>query len=45
MKLIQLPGKEKLLISKQKALNFNTTNAFCMEILFLENRSQFLFLG
>ena len=32
MKLIKQPGKEKLLISKQKALSFNTTNTFCMKI-------------
>ena len=45
MKLIQQPGKKKLLISKQKALNFNTTNTFCMEIFFHENSLKFLFLG
>ena len=45
MKLIQHPGKEKVLISKQKALSFKTTNTFSMQILFLENSSDFLFLG
>ena len=39
MKLIQQPGKEKLLILKQKALSFSTTNIFCMKIFFLENSS------
>ena len=42
MKLIQKPGEEKLLISKQKALS---TNLFCMKIYFLENRLNFLFSG
>ena len=37
--------KEKLLISKQIGLNFDTKNTFCMEIFFLENSSKFLFLG
>ena len=32
MKLIQQPGKEKLLISKQKTPSFNTENTFCMKI-------------
>ena len=31
MKLIQQPVEEKLLISKQKALSFNTTNIFLYE--------------
>ena len=30
---------------KTKALNFKAANAFCMQILFLENSSDFLFLG
>ena len=38
------PGKERLLISKQKALNFNTTNNFCVEDFFQDNSSNFLFL-
>ena len=37
--------KWELLVSKQKALNFNTTNIFCMKISFIENSSIFLFLG
>ena len=45
MKLIQQPGKEKLLILKQKALSFSVTNTFCMKIFFPENSSDFLFLG
>ena len=30
MKLIKQPGKEKILILKQKALSFSTTNTFCI---------------
>ena len=30
---------------KTKALKFKATNAFCMQILLLENSSDFLFLG
>ena len=44
MKLIQQPGKEKLLISKQKALSFNTTNIFCMKISSKKISQFFLFL-
>ena len=44
MKLMQQPGKEKLLILKQEALIFSTANTFCMKIFFLENSSIFLFL-
>ena len=41
MKLIQQPGEEKLLISKQKALSLQY---FCMKIFCIENRSIFLLL-
>ena len=36
--------EEKLLISKQKAISFNTTNNFCMKVFFMENSSIFLIL-
>ena len=45
MKLIQQWGEEKLLISKEKALSFNTTHIFCGKIFFIENSSYFLFLS
>ena len=45
MKLLQQPGNEKLLISKQKALSFSTTNTFCIKIFFPEKSSNVLFLG
>ena len=45
MKLIQKPGEEKLITSKQKAFGLNTTIIFCMEISFIEKSSNFLLLG
>ena len=44
MKPIQEQGEEKLLVSKQKAISFNT-NIFQMKIFFLGNSSSFSFLG
>ena len=44
MKLKQKRGEEKQLISKQKALTFNTT-VFLYEDFLHENSSNFLFLG
>ena len=43
MKLVQQPGKEELLISKQKALSFKTTNNFCMKNFFIEIAQCFYF--
>ena len=37
--------RRKLLISKEKALSFNTTHIFCGKIFFIENSSYFLFLS
>ena len=38
-------GKTTNFKTKRKALNFSTANTFCMKIFFLENSSNFLFLG